>query len=87
MSLQSQRPFLQRRLPRAVLLATFATVLALGGLHFGSPAGVTSAAPALAAVATAPASPAATESRQSAWPRAALRVWLLIPQLLPTHDR
>jgi hypothetical protein len=75
------------RLLRAALLATLLVLLAAGGRHFGSLACVSSAGPAIVAATASPASPAPAERPKSAWPRAALRLWLLVPQILPSHDR
>ncbi len=75
------------RLLRAALLALLLMMLGAGGLHFSTLACVSSAGPAIAAASASPVSPATAERPKSAWPRTALRLWLLVPQLLPSHDR
>lgn len=59
------------------LLAAFALVIA-GLSHRSLPSAVTSAATAPATVESALVTEAPAE-----WPRAALRLWFLLPQLLP----
>ncbi len=68
---------------RCGLLTLTMAAFCLGCLFFASrpPA----AAPEPVASITAAESPE-TDSR-AAWPRTVLRLWLLVPQLLPDHDR
>jgi NO-binding membrane sensor protein with MHYT domain len=75
------------RLLRVALLAALLMIVGAGGLHFSSLTCVSSTAPILVAATESSVSPAPADQRKSAWPRAALRLWLLVPQILPTHDR
>lgn len=64
-------------------LLTFAVVaLCLSGLVVASRPSLTPPEPVAIISAESPA----TDTR-AAWPRTVLRLWLLVPQLLPDHDR
>lgn len=69
-------------LVRGGLLTLVVAALCLSGLLASRPP---LASPEPAAIIAATESPG-TDTR-AAWPRTVLRLWLLVPQLLPAHDR
>lgn len=70
-------------LVRGGLLTLALTALCLSGL-FRAPAAPAASPEAAANIAIVESPEADT---RAAWPRTVLRLWLLVPQLLPDHDR
>jgi hypothetical protein len=68
---------------RGGLLTLALAALCLGGLLLDA----RNPAPASEPVAITAAAESPATDTHAAWPRTVLRLWLLVPQLLPDHDR
>jgi hypothetical protein len=74
---------------RGSLLSLAVAGFCLSCLLLAPLASPSSCAPAIAVATAKPATtkPAATVDKPAEWPRTVLRLWFLVPHLLPPHSR
>jgi hypothetical protein len=72
---------------RGSLLSLAVAAFCVGSFFMNNLTPATCADPVVQVVAASAPAHNAGEPAHTPWPHTVLRLWLLVPQLLPTHDR